>query len=133
MQLTQFTDLGLRITLLLAGEARPLRASTRAIAQALDASYAHTAKVTSRLADLGVVQTFRGRAGGAAITDQGRSATIGWLVRQLEGDAELVPSAAHSPRPTLSGNLHFAVSQAKQAMFDELDSLTVEQLAQMHR
>ena len=65
MQLTRFTDLGLRAMMLLAaGEAAELRVTTRSIAAGANASENHIAKAVSRLADLGMVHARRGRTGG---------------------------------------------------------------------
>ena len=67
MQLTQFTDLGLRIVMRLATETPGQDAaapSTRSIAEQLAVSYTHATKVVARLSDLGVVTTRRGRGGG---------------------------------------------------------------------
>ena len=81
MQLTRFTDLGLRAMMLLAaGESREQRVTTRAIAVSAGASENHIAKAISRLAELGLVHTRRGRDGGLELTDAGRVAGWGELV-----------------------------------------------------
>lgn len=90
MQLTQFTDLGLRVVMHLAATAADTLPSTKLVAEQLNLSYAHTTKVVARLSELGVVTTRRGRGGGLTITELGRTASIGWLARQLEGDDEVV-------------------------------------------
>lgn len=56
MQLTRFTDLGLRAMMLLAaGEAVEQRVTTGSIAAGANASENHIAKAVSRLVDLGMV------------------------------------------------------------------------------
>ena len=98
MQLTRFTDLGLRAVMLLAaGEADGRRVTTGSIAAGANASENHIAKAVARLSDLGLVSARRGRVGGLTLTDEGRNASIGWLVRRLEGDREVVECGGSAP------------------------------------
>ncbi|HOW93952.1 RrF2 family transcriptional regulator [Mycolicibacterium fallax] len=131
MQLTRFTDLGLRAVMLLAAaEAREQRVTTRSIATAAGASENHIAKAVSRLAELGLVATRRGRAGGLALTDAGRNVSVGWLVRRLEGDQEVIDCAGDQPCPLVSAcRLRRAMAAAKEAFYAELDRHTVTELA----
>ena len=77
MQLTRFTDLGLRTMMLLAaGDADDRRVTTRTIAAGADASENHVAKAVARLAELGMVNARRGRVGGLSLTDAGRTRLI---------------------------------------------------------
>ncbi|MCB0927220.1 MAG: Rrf2 family transcriptional regulator [Mycobacterium sp.] len=131
MQLTRFTDLGLRAMMLLAsGEARDQRVTTRGLALAADASENHTAKAVSRLAELGLVNTRRGRTGGLELTPEGREVSVGWLVRRLEGDREVIDCAGgDNPCPLVPGcRLRRALSAAKEAFYAELDRYTVGDL-----
>lgn len=127
MQLTQFTDLGLRVVMRLAvvdAEASP---STREIAQQLNVSYSHTTKVVTRLGDLGIVTTKRGRGGGLSITELGRTATIGWLARRLEGTGEVVECEGDKPCPLRGGCLlRSALRDAQESFFSSLDGVTIE-------
>ncbi|ATQ31106.1 transcriptional regulator [Rhodococcus ruber Chol-4] len=130
MQLTQFTDLGLRVVMYLAAAAPDSSPSTRSVAEQLELSYAHTTKVVARLSELGVVTTRRGRGGGLAITELGRSATVGWLARQLEGDNEVVACEGDKPCPLRAGcSLRGALRRAQEAFYTALDAVTVADLA----
>ncbi|MCK6210928.1 Rrf2 family transcriptional regulator [Georgenia sp. EYE_87] len=129
MQLTQFTDLGLRVVMRLAAGS-PAAPSTRALADQLQVSYSHTAKVVSRLAELGAVVTRRGRGGGLALTELGRRAPVGWLVRKLEGEEEVVRCEEPVPCPLRAAcGLRGALRRAQEAFYTSLDTVTVEQLA----
>ncbi|WP_431965813.1 RrF2 family transcriptional regulator [Nocardia sp. bgisy134] len=129
MQLTRFTDLGLRVVMRLAVAGEGVRPGSREIAEELSVSYAHAAKVITRLGELGVVDARRGRSGGLAITELGRTATVGWLARRLEGDAEVVECDGATPCPLRSGcRLRSALRRAQQAFFESLDTLTIEDL-----
>lgn len=131
MQLTRFTDLGLRAVMLLAaGEADGRRVTTRSIAAGANASENHIAKAVARLADLGMVESRRGRVGGLTLTDEGRRASIGWLVRRLEGDREVIECGGAKPCPLVSAcRLRRVLADAKEAFYRELDRYTVDDLA----
>lgn len=131
MQLTRFTDLGLRAVMLLAaGESDEHRVTTRQIAANAGASENHIAKAVSRLVELGLVHARRGRVGGLTLTDAGRVASVGWLVRQLEGDREVITCAGETPCPLIAGcRLRRALADAKEAFYAELDRYTVADLA----
>ena len=131
MQLTRFTDLGLRAMMLLAaGEADGQRVTTGSIAAGANASENHIAKAVSRLADLGMVHARRGRTGGLALTEEGRQASVGWLVRRLEGDREVIECGGENPCPLIPAcRLRRALADAKEAFYRELDRYTVSDLA----
>jgi Rrf2 family nitric oxide-sensitive transcriptional repressor len=130
MQLTRFTDLGLRAVMLLAtGDVADRRVTTRSIAASSNASDNHVAKAVSRLVELGLVEARRGRSGGLSITDAGRRASIGWLVRELEGDHDVIDCRGENPCPLIAGcRLRWALSDAKDAFYRTLDELTVDDL-----
>ena len=130
MQLTRFTDLGLRAMMLLAtGQTREQRVTTRTVAAAAGASENHVAKAVSRLAELGLVNSRRGRAGGLELTEAGRNASLGWLVRRLEGDREVVDCTGQSACPLIAGcRLRRVLADAKEAFYAELDRYTISDL-----
>lgn len=127
MQLTQFTDLGLRVVMRLAVLDAAGCPSTREVAQQLNVSYAHATKVVTRLGELGMVTTKRGRGGGLCITELGRGASVGWLARRLEGDGEVVTCEGDKPCPLRGGCLlRGALRDAQEAFFASLDAVTIE-------
>ena len=131
MQLTRFTDLGLRAMMLLAaGESADKRVTTGQIAASAGASENHIAKAVSRLVELGLVKARRGRIGGLSLTDEGRAASVGRLVRELEGDREVVDCQGLPACPLIAAcRLRHALAQAKEAFYRELDRYTVADLA----
>ncbi|PRC52552.1 transcriptional regulator, partial [Mycobacterium sp. ITM-2017-0098] len=85
------------------------------------ASENHIAKAVSRLVELGLVEARRGRVGGLSLTDAGRTASVGWLVRELEGDREVIDCEGGSPCPLVAGcRLRRALAKAKEAFYAEL-------------
>ncbi|MFC3961369.1 RrF2 family transcriptional regulator [Nocardia jiangsuensis] len=129
MQLTRFTDLGLRVVMRLAVARDGERPGSREIADELSVSYAHVAKVITRLGELGMVDARRGRGGGLAITELGRTASVGWLARRLEGEGEVVECDGANPCPLRDGcRLRTALRGAQDAFYAALDTVTVGDL-----
>ncbi|GAA2503733.1 nitric oxide-sensing transcriptional repressor NsrR [Streptomyces thermolineatus] len=130
MRLTKFTDLALRVAMLLAArteEAELLR--TRDVAEALAVPYSHAAKVVSRLQHLGVVEARRGRGGGLALAGSGADVSVGRLVRELEGEGDVVGCDDEPPCPLRRAcRLRSALRTAQEAFFASLDPLTVADL-----
>ena len=130
MQLTRFTDLGLRILMRLAvSEADGSGPTTRSVADQMAVKYTHAAKVVARLQSLDVVETRRGRHGGLSITEHGRTVSIGRLVRELEGTSEVIECEGANPCPLRSAcRLRAVLRDAQEAFFRELDPFTVTDL-----
>ncbi|MGW4231995.1 RrF2 family transcriptional regulator [Streptomyces sp. NPDC004980] len=130
MRLTRFTDVALRVLMRLAvasGSEDP--PTTREVAATMRVPYTHAAKVVARLQHLGLVDARRGRGGGLALTETGRSASIGGLVRQLEGPGEVVDCDGDSPCPLRSAcRLRSALRLAEEAFYASLDPITVADL-----
>lgn len=89
-------------------------------------------RVITRLAELGVIDARRGRGGGLAITELGRTARIGWLLCRLEnhsGSTEVIECEGPNPCPLRFGcRLRGALRRAQDAFYASLDELTVEDL-----
>lgn len=131
MQLTQFTDLGLRIVMRLSVVDPDETASTQQVAEQMAVSYTHATKVVTRLAELGVVHARRGRSGGLTLTDAGRTVSVGWLVRRLEGTGEVVTCEGPTPCPLRTAcRLRHLLRDAQEAFFRSLDDHTVASLAE---
>ncbi|MCW5252627.1 MULTISPECIES: nitric oxide-sensing transcriptional repressor NsrR [unclassified Streptomyces] len=130
MRLTKFTDLALRSVMRLAvvGDGDdPL--ATREVAEVVGVPYTHMAKAITRLQHLGVVEARRGRGGGLTLTGLGRRASVGWLVRELEGDGEVVACEGSEPCPLRAAcRLRTALRSAQEAFYAALDPLTVDDL-----
>ncbi|RKE65605.1 BadM/Rrf2 family transcriptional regulator [Dietzia kunjamensis] len=128
VQLSRSSDLALRALMRLAvADERGDRMTAAAIAESVNASTSHVAKIVSRLVDLGLAESRRGRGGGLVITEAGRHESVGSLLRELEGPGEVVQCEGPTPCP-LAGNcgLRRALVDAREAFFAALDPLTVE-------
>ncbi|WP_030859260.1 RrF2 family transcriptional regulator [Streptomyces sp. NRRL S-37] len=128
MRLLRSTDLALRVLMRLAvaGDSTP---TTRDVAEAMDVPYTHAAKVVAELQHMGLLTARRGRGGGLGLTEEGRTASVGAVVRAFEGEGDVVDcegTATSSPCPLNSAcRLRGALRGAQEAFFASLDPVTV--------
>ncbi|MFE7440792.1 Rrf2 family transcriptional regulator [Streptomyces chartreusis] len=125
MRLLRSTDLALRLLMRLAvlGDATP---TTREVAADMEVPYTHAAKVVAELQHMGLVDARRGRGGGLSVSDRGRTASVGAIVRAFEGEGDVVECEGDHPCPLNSAcRLRGALRRAQEAFFASLDPLTV--------
>lgn len=89
MQLTIFTDYGLRCLMYLAAHPKR-RCSVREIAEHYGISRNHLVKVVHRLALLGYINSTKGKGGGIMLAKESRYLRLGDLVIKLEPNLDLV-------------------------------------------
>ncbi|MBF6354421.1 Rrf2 family transcriptional regulator [Nocardia higoensis] len=130
MQLSRFTDLGLRAMMRLAvGGAAEERVTVGLVARQVNASEHYVAKAVTKLAELGFVDSHRGRTGGIFLTDKGRAATVGQIVRGLEGASEVVDCSGEHPCPLATAcRLRRMLAQAQEMFYRELDNYSLGDL-----
>ncbi|CAL9419277.1 transcriptional regulator [Streptomyces sp. DH-12] len=132
MRLLRSTDLALRVLMRLAVAGDGTVPTTRDVAAALDVPYTHAAKVVAELQHMGLLTARRGRGGGLSLTEKGRGASVGGLVRAFEGDGDVVDcdgAGSAAPCPLRSGcRLRGALRRAQEAFYASLDPLTVADL-----
>lgn len=126
MRLLRSTDLALRVLMRLA-VADGTSPTTREVAEAMDVPYTHAAKVVAELQHMGLLQARRGRGGGLALTEAGRKASVGAIVRAFEGEGDVVDCEGATPCPLHTGcRLRGALRRAQESFFAALDPVTVE-------
>lgn len=89
MQLTRFTDYGLR-TLMYVAACSQNNVSVKEIAQNYGISRNHLVKVVHRLSQLGYVDTTKGKGGGIRLNQGTLNLRLGDLISQLEPNMNLV-------------------------------------------
>ena len=90
MRLTAFSDVSLRVLMLLSALEPGQKLSTQKISEGVDTPYNHVAKAVAFLVNMGYLDSTRGRAGGVMLSDAGRSATVGTVLRATEGDIPMI-------------------------------------------
>lgn len=131
MRLTRHTDNALRALIFIAlHDGAPSRITD--IARRMGMSEDHAAKVIARLAELGFVNTVRGRSGGARLARPAAQINIGEVVRATEDNLDLVecfdPATNRcpiAPACVLAG----ALDEALSAFLGVLDRYTLADLS----
>lgn len=125
MQLTHFTDLGLRVLMYLTDTDRPSPVTISEIAERFAVSRHHLVKVVHFMAQQGWLVTTRGKGGGLALAQASHTYRLGDVIRCLEGVGEMVDCA--DPPCALRGRcqLKFALDEALLAFFEALNRYTL--------
>ena len=130
MRITAFSDVCLRVVMLLAAVPEPALTTAQVVADGVGTPYNHVSKAIIRLRELGLVNVVRGRAGGVSISEAGRTVTVGWLLRRLDTRTDVAAcDSPNGPCPLLAGcGLRGALSRAREAFYGELDGLIIAAL-----
>ena len=143
MRLTRFSDIGLRVLIYLAHAGERCSAVTVAeIASQFDIPVNHLVKVVGHLARSGWVTATRGRNGGLRLAADPASLTVGAVLRELEGDTELIDCEGDACLLRADCQLRAALKAGMKAFYEAMDSYTLaritqgatgEQIVRMHR
>ncbi|MFF5083493.1 RrF2 family transcriptional regulator [Actinoplanes sp. NPDC000266] len=127
MRLNRSTDISLRILML--GAVGDDLLTIDHLAESLNVPRHHLAKVVQKLQRMGLLETVRGRNGGVRLATAARDASIGAVVRELEGATEVVDCEGETACPLSRGcRLRGALRKAQEAFYAALDPLSVGDL-----
>lgn len=131
MRLTRHSDNALRALIYLGIHSAEAPARIMDIARRMGMSQDHLAKVVARLAQLGYVETLRGRDGGVRLAKPPQQIVVGEVVRATEDNLNLVecfdPSTNRCPIAPACA-LAPALDEALTAFFTVLDRYTLADL-----
>jgi Rrf2 family nitric oxide-sensitive transcriptional repressor len=129
MRLTRFSDIGLRALIYLerAGQ-RPHPVTVAEIGAQFDIPQNHLVKVVGHLARAGWVQATRGRNGGLRLAADPAALTVGQVLRELEGDDELVDCEGSNCALALDCQLRGLLKAGMRAFYEAMDRCTLAQL-----
>ncbi|MBV8466482.1 MAG: Rrf2 family transcriptional regulator [Burkholderiales bacterium] len=125
MQLTRFTDLGLRVLMYLSQHDRVLPVTIGEIATQFDVPHNHLVKVVNRLGKLGWIQATRGRNGGLRLMPASLKLPLGRILYGLEEVTQLID--CEHPPCALTGNclLKGALDAGLKAFYAKMDEYTL--------
>lgn len=133
MQLTRFTDLGLRVLMYLASIPDDRVVTIAELAERLQVSANHLVKVVHFMAQQQWLATSRGKGGGIRLASSAQSYSLGRLLRILEQGGDAAPELVNCQKPVCvllpHCRLKQVLAQALAAFFAELDRHTLAQLA----
>ncbi|WP_088139758.1 Rrf2 family transcriptional regulator [Achromobacter xylosoxidans] len=129
MQLTRFTDFGLRVLMYLTQcRDRSAAVTIPEIADRFSVSRNHLVKVVHFMAQQGWVSTSRGKGGGLRLAQAADRYRLGDLIRQLEQQGPLID--CREPPCALDGacRLSGVLAQTLQAFYEALNGYTLADL-----
>ncbi|MCF7965582.1 MAG: Rrf2 family transcriptional regulator [Methylobacter tundripaludum] len=132
MQLTQFTDLSLRLLIYLARLPEPGMATISEIAEYYQISRNHLVKVANSLANQGFIMTTRGKGGGIQLARPAYTIGVGEVVRLTELNMNLVEcfdATTNQCRLTRNCFLKATLYEAQRAFMAVLDKYTLADAA----
>lgn len=121
MQLTQHTDFGLRLLIVLARHSGAIALPAFSAQQGL--SYHHVAKVAQALVHEGFATSQRGRSGGIALARPAAEIGVGEVVRRLERGMRLADCANCALKADCA--LSSVLAEALEAFLGVLDRYTL--------
>lgn len=127
MQLTRFTDYGLRTLMYVAARAEN-SASVKEVAEHYGISRNHLVKVVHRLSQLGYIETTKGKGGGIKIAKDAEKLRLGDLIKQLEPNMNMVEcfdAKTNTCRITGSCQLKHYLFEATQNFIDTMNRYTL--------
>lgn len=131
MRLTRFSDIGLRVLIYLAqsGERR-VPVTVAEIGAQFELPVNHLVKVVGQLARVGWITATRGRNGGLRLAADPAVLRVGAVLRELEGDTELIDCQGSGCRLSGDCNLRDALKAGMRAFYGALDGYTLAQVSQ---
>ena len=94
------------------------------LAQAVNASTAHVTKVLTRLREMGLVLSARGRYGGVMLAPGALNRSVGAAVFQLEGNNDVAGCSEECPMVSRDCLFRLRLRRAQEAFFASLEDLT---------
>jgi len=122
MRLTAFSDVSLRIMMLLSALDPDQKLSTQKIADGVGTPYNHVAKSVAFLVNQGLLQSTRGRAGGVLLSAK--------VLRTTEGDIPMIECEDQDGNCPLDSfcRLRNVLADAREAFYAAVDDVVISDL-----
>ncbi len=132
VQLTSFTDYGLRALIYMASLPEGKMTSISEVTQVYGVSRNHMVKIINQLSRAGFVTAVRGKNGGIRLGRPAQLIRVGDVVRELE-PISLVNCSSEFCHITPACRLKQALAQAVQCFLTELDKHTLAELVDQNQ
>jgi Rrf2 family nitric oxide-sensitive transcriptional repressor len=128
MQITKFTDLGLRVLMYLSQEVNGSVVTIHEISQQFNIPRNHLIKVVTRLNKLHWISTTRGRTGGLKLGANASELKLGNILKELESKTTLINCDA--PPCALNGrcNLKAILDHGLNKFYEEMNKYTLQNI-----
>jgi Rrf2 family nitric oxide-sensitive transcriptional repressor len=128
MQITKFTDLGLRVLMYLSQEVNGQVVTIQEIAQQFNVPRNHLIKVVTRLNKLNWISTTRGRTGGLKLGANANLLKLGNILKELENKTSLIN--CNDPPCALNGrcNLKEILDHGLNKFYEEMNKYTLQSI-----
>lgn len=129
MRLSKFTDYNLRALIYLAINENKL-SNVSEISEKFEISYNHMVKVIHHLSKLEIIHTTKGKGGGIRLMINPSDINIGKLIRELEGDSDLLECFTKEGNCKLNPacKLKSALFHAQNEFYKSLEVYTLEDI-----
>ena len=132
MQITRFTDYGLRTLMYVAARSENI-ASVKEVSDHYGISRNHLVKVVHRFSQLGYIETTKGKGGGIKIAKGTEKLRLGELIKQLEPNMNMVEcfdAKTNTCRITGSCQLKHYLFEATQSFINTMNKYTLADTVQ---
>jgi Rrf2 family nitric oxide-sensitive transcriptional repressor len=128
MRLSQFSDMGLRLLIILAHQPTSQLFTIHLLSKRLNVSENHLVKVVHFMGQQGWILTTRGKNGGFRLNSSTLDLTIGYLLKLLEGEKAIVD--CDKPPCPFSGkcSLKHILDGAENQFFEHLNQYQLKHL-----
>lgn len=128
MQLTRYTDYGLRMLIYLALLPKDEKASIDEISEIYGISRNNVNKIVHQLGKEGIIQTKRGKGGGFHLNVPAKDINLGELIKTLENTLEVVDCQSPPCRIQPVCHLKHILQEATDAFVSTLSKYTLEDI-----
>lgn len=131
MRLNSFSDVCLRLLMVLCSAPDDALPTTRELAEQVATPYNHVSKAVLKLRQMELVEAIRGRSGGVRISPQGRIATVGQVLRVLGDHSDVAACQTDMGECPLvhECGLRGALNHARESFYASLDNVAIDSLA----
>lgn len=130
MQLNRQTDYAFRTLIYLAAQPADTRVQVRQVNDVFKISANHLSKVVNKLANLGYIESYRGRGGGIHLAQAPKDINVGEVVRAMEPTLNPIDCEGLECALLPSCRLKSVLSDASDAFVAVLDSYTLADLVE---